>query len=152
MEHLTTQPDPDETPSSTPLSDDEQQILIEQFSDAYADAQNTYDGSIRWLAGGGAVVTTSIATALHKLGGIGTAAVVAFLVCLLVNLISYGTLQRDLTLRLRAVARRNRAGVGSNKWTLWTYVLNAVAGVVLIAGGVLLAVYVGTTAGDTPPT
>jgi hypothetical protein len=81
---------------------------------------------------------------LGELSDSGVAAAFAFLLSLGANLVSYGTAQRDMRVRLDAVAVADRGGAFGNHWTKVTHVLNVVAGASLLTGGGLLAYFVAT--------
>jgi hypothetical protein len=128
------------------LSDEERQILWEQFGDVHARSQQAYDDAVRTLAAAGVAVTVSIAAAIGGLGETGSAAVFAFLGSLVLNFLSYATVQFDMRTRQDVVRRGVREGIDGNRWTVGTTVLNALAGAAFIAGGALLSVFVGTSA------
>jgi len=131
--------------SANELDDEERAALWEQYATASTSAQETFDSSFRTLAAAGLAVTVSLATAIDDLNVSGDRAVVLFLGSLLANLLSYATLQIDLRRRLKAVEIGTREGSAGNRWTILTHILNAAAGITLIAAGVFLARFVGSS-------
>jgi hypothetical protein len=131
------------------LSPEEQQKLLEQYSDAFSDSQRTYDASLRTFAAGGLAVTTSLGTALDQLGWTGVIAIVLFLGTLVTNLVSYWSDQRDLRCRVDGVFVADPVAASGNRWTKLTTTLNYVGGAALIAGGAFLAIFVATTTNTT---
>ena len=138
------------------LTPEDRRTLWEQFVEVYAHSQESYDSSIRGLAAGAVAVTVSLATALQALSTWGVAAVTAFLASLGLNLASYVTAQLDMRARLDSLRAGREDGTEGNRWTKATTGLNVIAGLTLIAGGVLLAIFVakasekgGETNGET---
>lgn len=127
------------------LSEADRQILREQFVEVHAEAQESYDSSVRNLAAGGVAVTVSLATALKGLDGMGLAAVSFFLFSLAANVVSSVTQKFDMEKRA-AIPHPVTEGLEGNRWTKWTTGLNVLAGVALITGGILLALFVSSTA------
>lgn len=123
----------------------ERQILWEQFVEVHAKVQESYDSSVRALAGGGVGITVSLATALHSLSGTGIAAVALFLASLGSNVLSYATAQMDMRTRTEDLRTGRYERIEGNNWTKGTTALNVIAGITLLAGGVLLAAFVATT-------
>ena len=117
-------------------------VLWAQFVETYEKSQEAYDLSIRMLAAAGVAVTASLGVALGEFGSVGLAAAVAFVVSLVVNLLSYGTAQLDMRKRLDDIQAENDAGVLGNRWTTATTVLNVGAGLAFILGASLLAAFV----------
>jgi hypothetical protein len=70
-----------------------------------------FDASVRTLAAAGIAVTVTLATALKTIDRLGTAAVVAFVISLGANLVSYATWQMDLRRRLGFVKASDARGV-----------------------------------------
>jgi hypothetical protein len=128
--------------SSKPLTDDERKVLWEQYVETYVHSQETFDTSVRTLAAAGVGVTVGLATAVNALGWSGGAAVILFLVSLGINLVSYATAQKDMRLRLDAVADYDREGANGNRWTKATHTCNWIAGITLLGGGVILALFI----------
>ena len=124
------------------LTPEDRRTLWEQFVEVYAHSQESYDSSIRGLAAGAVAVTVSLATALQALSTWGVAAVTAFLASLGLNLASYVTAQLDMRARLDSLRAGREDGTEGNRWTKATTGLNVIAGLTLIAGGVLLAIFV----------
>jgi hypothetical protein len=128
------------------LTDEERLILWRQFVEVHGESQEAYDNSVRAIAAAGVAVTVSLATALKGISAVGLAAIALFLASLTLNLVSYVTTQRDMTLRLSDLREgRDDAGVG-NGWTLATSLLNTFAGVGVVVGGALLAWFVAAKA------
>jgi len=127
------------------MTDDERRALWRQYAQVHAKAQDTFDLSVRTLAAAGLAVTVALATALKELSGWGVAAVVAFLLTLGFNLLSYTTAQLDIRRRLEHVKVGDARGREETSWTTCTFVLNVFAGVALIVAGALLAWSVGAS-------
>jgi len=127
---------------------DERRILWEQFVDIYTDSQASFDTSVRAMAAGGVAVTVSLATALKELDLVGVVAVVAFLVSLGANIVSYETARRDMLERLSYLQGNAGSDKGGNewgnRWTTWTTGLNYAAGLAVLAGGAFLVGFVWT--------
>ena len=130
------------------LTAEQRAKLWEQFVAEHGIAQETYDASLRTLAGAGLGITVSLGAALNELAGSGLAAAGVFLVALLLNLGSYVFVQLDMRARMDALRRNPTAYEGAEKsgWTRWTWRMNVAAGIGLLAGGVLLVVFVGRNA------
>lgn len=125
------------------VEEQDRRTLWEQFCEVHAKQQESYDSSIRALAAAGVAVTVSLGTALDGLTGLGTVAVILFLVSLALNLLSYLTSQRDMTVRLNTLRDEGLTeAVEGNGWTLGTKILNGAAGAALVVGGVFLAWFV----------
>jgi hypothetical protein len=124
------------------LSEQDAQTLLEQFVDAHTHAEDSYDEAIRILAAGGVAVTASIATARHGFSGAGVAAMVAFIVSLGVTLASHQTSRRDMESRIELVHARTYDLTRRSRLTALTQYLNDLAGVALLAGAVLLSIFV----------
>jgi hypothetical protein len=131
-----------DTSTESLLSEDDERLLIAQFVDALTHAEDSYDESLRILAGGGVAVTVSIATALHALSGAGVWAIVAFLASLGLTLASHQTSRQDMTCRINKLNARTYDPTHLSGWTRATAGLNLLAGAALIAGGILLALFV----------
>jgi hypothetical protein len=101
---------------------------------------------VRTLAAAGVAITASLATALHGLTGAGVAAVTLFAISLGANVTSHATAQMDMRKRIQCLRTGQHDGLESNGWTTKTHVLNATAGLTLIAGTILLARFVAMTA------
>jgi hypothetical protein len=131
------------------VSDEQRQILWEQFVDTYVDSQESYDTSVRALAAAGVGITVTLGTALKHLEGAGLVAVLLFLASLAANLLSYVTAQRDMLERLVFLqdeeARADDKRAWGNQWTKWTGGLNTIAGTFVVLGGFFLAWFVWTT-------
>jgi hypothetical protein len=124
------------------LTEEQRQTLWEQFVQVYGEEQKAYDSSVRALSAAGVAVTVSLATALRDMPATGTLAVVLFLVSLGINLASYVTSQLDMRARLACLRSGREEGVEGNNWTIATTILNGIAGLAFIAGGVSLAFFV----------
>jgi len=127
-----------------PLSDKEVAELWTQFTEAYDDAQRSYDTSVRALAAGGIAVSATLAAAFDGLGAWGTWAVWLFGASLLLNTFSYWTAQRDVMKRLSDLGERKRAPEYGNWLTTFTTALNIAAGLALVIAGGCLAAYATT--------
>jgi hypothetical protein len=130
------------------LDEQQRQTLREQFVQVYAEQQTTFDTSVRTLAAAGVAVAASLATALEMMTRSGKWSIGLFLVSLGANVVSYATAQVDMTKRIGGLERDDLSVLRSNRWTWVTRGLNVVAGATLLAGGILLAVFVssGTSA------
>jgi hypothetical protein len=128
------------------LSDEERRILWEQFVEVHGESQEAYDNSVRTLAAAGVGVTASLATALHGITSSGIAAVTLFLLSLGLNLGSFGTAQLDMRARTAELRASNNPPSERNGWTTATTVLNVLAGIGVLVGGVLFAWFVGANA------
>ncbi len=127
------------------LTDEQRQTLVEQFADAFASSQESYDVSIRTLASAGVAVTVSLGVALEVFGRPGVGAVGCFLASLLLNLMSYWTAMGDTYRRLMEARGAPEPDVEWNGLTWVTHALNAVAGVALLTGGAMLAWFVASS-------
>ncbi len=125
-----------------PLTAEEADALWDQYSDAFGVAQESYDSSIRTISAAGVAVTATMAAAFDAATRTVALAVVCFLTALVLNLLSYGSEQRDIGSRMRAVRRLDRGGAYGNGWVTTTVTLNVLAGVAILAGGICLAVFV----------
>jgi len=119
------------------------QTLWEQYVEVYADEQKAFDSTVRALSGAGIAVTVSVATALKVFPAAAKLAVLLFLISLAANLVSFASSQRDMKTRLDCIRDKEFGDLEGNRWTRRTSRLNLVAGVAFIAGGALLAVFVG---------
>jgi len=128
--------------NNTALSEQDYRVLWEQFAEAHAKSEESYDSSVRTLAGGGVGVTVSIATALHALPTVGIGAVAAFLLSLTLTVASHLTAQADMKCRLAALEAGRHDELRGNKWTRATLWLNGAAGGALLVGGALIAAFV----------
>jgi hypothetical protein len=129
------------------LSEADRRTLWEQFSEVHAKSQESYDSSVRTFAAGGIGITVSLATALHALAGTGLAAISLFLASLTFTFISYVSAQFDMrarvaSLRAHRLEGAELEGAEGNGWTRTTTALNWMAGAALIAGAILLAIFV----------
>jgi hypothetical protein len=125
------------------LSEEDWRTLWEQFATVYAHSQETFDSSVRTLASAGLGVTVSIGTALHAFSGRAILAVIAFLLSLGLNLVSYGTAQLDMSSRLRTLRTSRRyQDAEQSRWTRVTTGLNIAAGAAFVTGGGFLAAFV----------
>jgi hypothetical protein len=132
------------------LSTEDRDALWRQYADVHAKAQDTFDASVRTLAAGGVAVTVTIASAVvDTFDNWARLAVAAFLVALAANVSSYATAQKDMRTRLELVAASDPRGRDETAWTTRTYRLNVLAGVALVAGGALLAIFV--AGAESPP-
>lgn len=127
------------------MDTEERKTLWRQYAQAHAKAQETYDASIRTLAAAGLAVTVTLATALESLDGYGTTATTALVIALGANLVSYATAQMDLRRRLKFVKVSDARGREPTFWTTLTFLLNLVAGLGLLAGGLFLAWFVSSS-------
>ena len=119
------------------------QTLWEQYVEVYADEQKSFDSTVRAFSGAGVAVTVSIATALKVFPTAAKLAVGLFLISLAANLVSFGSSQRDVKTRLDCIRDKKLGGLEGNRWTKTTSWLNILAGIAFIAGGAVLAVFVG---------
>jgi hypothetical protein len=124
------------------LSEQDRRILWEQFVGVYASSQQSFDTAVRAIAAAGLGLTVSLATALHTLPASGVAAASLFLVSLFCNLTSFGTAQLDMRKRVDCLRRNQTEGIQGNGWTTATKTLNLLAGLGVVAGGILLAIYI----------
>lgn len=124
------------------LSEADRRTLWEQFSEVHKKSQESYDSSVRAFAAGGTGITVSLATALHALAGSGLAAISLFLASLTFNFISHVSAQFDMRSRVASLRTDRLEGVEGNRWTTTTTALNWMAGAALIAGAILLAIFV----------
>jgi hypothetical protein len=128
--------------STMELTADERQKLWEQFVEVYSESQDSFDTSVRTLAAAGIAVAASLAAALHGFNSWGVASVVLFVVSLTLNLASFLTAQFDMRARLRCIREGEYDGIEGNRWTAVTTGANLSAGIALIAGAALLAMFV----------
>ncbi len=131
---------------SNELTNDEQAVLIDQFEEAYRRSQTEYDTSVRTIAAGAVAVTASLVAALGEAGWSGVLAVGFSLASLGTNLLSYWTAQFDTSARMKSVWARDRKGVFGRRWKTVTTLLNATTGLLLLAAGVCLVVFVSSSA------
>lgn len=134
-------PDVDSEDDPGPLTDEERDVAVEQLEAAYSRSQQAYDSSIRAIAAGAVAVTASLVAALEVAGWSGTLAVAFSLLALAANLASYWTAQFDTRRRSYWAWKRDRARVFSSRWMKATTTLNAIAGLMLLAAGVSLIVF-----------
>jgi hypothetical protein len=130
------------------LTEEQRKALWEQFVTEHGKAQETFDSSLRTLAGAGLGITVSLATALKTMPSSGRWAAGLFLASLLVNLGSYVSAQLDMRTRMETL-KKNVAtyeGAEHSAWTTVTWVMNVAAGLALLAGGILLVIFISTTA------
>lgn len=124
------------------LTAEEQQTLVDQFEEAHRQSQDTYDASVRTIAAASVGVTASLTAAFQQAGWSGTLAVALSLCSLVANLASYWTAQLDIQSRIGAAWERDRVGVFGGRWRKATTALNATTGVLLLAAGVCLVIFV----------
>lgn len=126
------------------LTGEQRKTLWEQFVTEHGKAQEAFDSSLRALAGAGLALTVSLATALKTLPKPGVAAAAVFLASLLLNLGSYVSAQLDMRERMRLLKLTGATYEGAERsnWTTATWLMNVAAGVALLAGGVLLVIYI----------
>lgn len=128
------------------LSPKDRQTLWEQFVEEHGRAQEAFDSSVMKLGAAGVGITVSLATALKTVGWSGGAAVILFLSSLSATLISYVFVQRDMQARLDALeVHAEYEGADRTGWTTATWLCNVAAGVLLLAGSTLLAIFVTTS-------
>lgn len=128
------------------LTDEQRQTLREQFIEVYSEQQTTFDNSVRTLAAAGIAVTVSLTAALKKMPEAGKWAVGLLVATLVCNLLSYATAQLDMGARLRSLRQKRDDKIEGTWWTWGTRALNVLAGGCFLAGAILLAVFVGTSA------
>lgn len=126
------------------LEDEQRKALWEQFVAEHGKAQETFDSSLRTLAGAGLALTVSLATALRTLPEVGVAAAALFLASLLVNLGSYVFAQLDMNARMSRLRSSGATYEGTERtaWTTVTWLMNVGAGLTLLAGGILLVIFI----------
>jgi hypothetical protein len=129
---------------TTALTPEQREKLWEQFVQEHGKAQEDFDSSLRTLAGAGLAVTVSLATALRTMPHTGLWAAGLFLGSLFLNLGSYVFVQLDMRARMGSLRKSptSYAGAERSKWTTWTWLMNVGAGVALLAGGVLLVIFI----------
>lgn len=125
------------------LTNEQRKALWEQFVTEHGKAQEAFDSSLRGLAGAGLALTVSLATALKTFPEVGVWAAGLFLASLLVNVLSYVSAQLDMGRRLKKL-KENATYEGAERsfWTTVTWLMNVAAGLTLLAGGVLLVIYI----------
>jgi hypothetical protein len=124
------------------LTNGEVTAAVAELTAAYSRSQQNYDESVRTIAAGAVAVTASLVTALNVVGWSGGFAIGLSLLALGANLGSYWTAQFAIEQRIRRAWKRDRAGAERNgRWTGLTKVLNAAAGLLLVAAGISLVVY-----------
>lgn len=138
-------PTPVAMTDAEPLTDSEREQLVEQYVNVYAESQQAYDAAIRPFAAGGIAATVSLATALDTMSGFGLAAIGLFLAALALNLASYWPVQFDMRKRIEHAWANDRRAASWNGWTHVTTGLNVGAGLSLVAGAILLALFVSST-------
>src|SRR5690242_17395204 len=116
-------PDGPATTEPDALTEDERRILWEQFGSVLAESQESYDNAVRTLAAAGVAVTVSLVTAIHEIALSGIAALIAFVVSLGLNLLSFATAQVDMRRRLAHLRRKATAPSEWNRWSTTTTVL-----------------------------
>jgi hypothetical protein len=124
------------------MTDDERETLLAQFVDAITHAEDAYDESIRVLAAGGVAVTVSIATARHGFSGGGVPAIIALLASLGLTLFSHQASRLDVKHRLKELDEETYNPTIEGWRTRVTVWMNGLAGVALLLGAILLAVFV----------
>ena len=132
---------------TTELNEAQRQTLWEQFVREHGKAQEDFDSSLRALAGAGLAVTVSLATALKALPDSGLAAAALFLAGLLINVGSYVSVQLDKRLRMDRlkVSSATYKGAERSGWTTVTWAMNVAEGLAVVAGGILLVVFIAAT-------
>jgi hypothetical protein len=132
------------------LTEDQRQVLWEQFVREHGKAQEAYDTSVRALAGAALAVTVSLGVALKTLPDTGRWAAGLFLGALLANLVSYVFVQLDMRARMDALRQSapTYKGAERSRWTTATWLANVAAGLALLAGGVLLVVFIAQSTGE----
>jgi hypothetical protein len=107
-------------------------------------AQETFDSSLRTLAGAGLGITVSLATALKAMLASGVWAAALFLGSLFLTLGSYVFAQLDMRARMDCLTKNPTSykGVERSDWTTCTWRTNAGAGATLLACGVLLVLFI----------
>lgn len=130
---------------ATALTKEQREKLWAQFVTEHSKAQEDFDSSLRTLAGAGLGITVSLATALRALPITGLVASAFFLGALLLNLGSYVFVQLDMRARLNALTSHpaDYRGAERSRWTTWTWLMNVGDGLALLAGGILLVVFIG---------
>jgi hypothetical protein len=128
------------------LSPKDRERLWKQFVVEHGKAQEAYDSAMLKLGAAGLALTVSLATALKVIGWSGETAAILFLVSLAVSVFSYVCVQLDMRARLDAL-RENAEyeGAERTRWTTATWLCNLAAGVALLAGAALLAVFIITS-------
>ncbi len=126
------------------LTREQREKLWEQFVTEHGNAEEAYDSALRALAGAGLGITVSLAVALKELPGSGLWAAISFLAALLLNFGSYVFVRHDMRARMEALRRNPTAyeGAEESRWTTWTWRTNVAAGIALLAGGMLLIVFI----------
>jgi hypothetical protein len=125
------------------LTTDERAALWSQYARVHGAVQDTFDSTVRALAAGGIAVTVTLATAaVDDFNGWGVLAVLAFLGALGCHVGSFVTAQRDMRARLALVRVSDLRAFDETSWTRRTFELNVGAGLLLILGGLLLALFV----------
>jgi len=126
------------------LKPEQRERLWEQFVTEHGKAQEDFDSSLRTLAGAGLAVTVSLATALKTMPGSGLWAAGLFIGSLLLNLGSYVFVQLDMRARMDCLTKNPTSykGVEESRWTTFTWLTNVGAGLTLLAGGVLLVLFI----------
>ena len=125
-----------------PLTDEEQQKVVEQYEELRGRSQRAFDDALRAIAAGAVVVTASLASAFHGAGVAGVVAVAFSLLALWTNLASFVTPQLDASYTKKRAWARDRHGVFNSPWRRVTGYLNFVAFAFLIAAGISLLVFV----------
>ncbi len=125
------------------LSEADRRTLWEQFVVEHRTAYETLDTSVRTLAASGVAITVSLATALKAMSPAGVWAVIFFLTSLGLNLASFVFVTQDMRARMDALKKHNSyVGAERSGWTKWISVGNILGGVALIAGGVMLLLFI----------
>ena len=129
---------------TTDLTPEQRQKLWEQFVTEHGKAQEDFDTSLRTLAGVGLAVTVSLATALKTMPNTGLWAAGLFLGSLLLNLGSYVFVQLDMRARMGALTANptQYKGAERSSWTTGTWLMNVGAGLTLLAGGIMLVIFI----------
>jgi hypothetical protein len=123
------------------LDPEDQKTLLVQFVDAVDHAEDSYDESIRTLAAAGVAVTASLATARHGFSGGGLPAMVALLVSLALTVGSHQATRSDLMHRIACLNAETYDPAIYGVRTRVTAVMNALAGIALLVGGICLAFF-----------
>lgn len=124
------------------LTEDEVKDAVAELTSAYSRSQQNYDASVRTIAAGAVAVTASLVTALKVVGWSGGFTIGLSLLALGANLGSFWTAQFAIEHRIRRAWKRDRLGAQQDgRWTSTTKRLNAAAGLLLVAAGISLVVY-----------
>lgn len=128
--------------ANPPLTDEEQQSVVDQFEAFRSRSQQAYDESVRTIAAAGVAVTASLTAAFEEAGWSGTLAVSFSVASLFANLLSFQTAQADAGKSIQRAWKRDRRGVHESRWRWWTGFFNWAAFFLLLGAGVCLIVFV----------